>query len=481
MRHLPVVTFLTLAVASSAFAATGPSSSQTPYIVGLTGAVTTTSLLTVGDTPGTPGASLSGYQMVGLPDGLGLLDNENGTFTVFMNHELGSGAGGVRLHGSSGAFVSEWTIRKSDFLALNGADLIQNLSLASGTTALNRLCSADLAALTAFYNPATGLGTTDRLVLNGEEGGTSRAFAHITTGAAKGSSYHLPLLGTQSWENLLANPAAMNTTLVMGNADATGGKLYAYVGSKTAVGNDITRAGLTNGTTYAVQVQGVSSETQAGNVGITQGTSKPFSLVTSGGTGWLRPEDGAWNPSNPSQYYFVTTDSFNGKPRLWRLNYEDVSNPTAGGTVDLVVDGASFGAQMFDNLTITKDGHLFIQEDPGGQNYLARIWMYDLNANTFQAIATHDAARFAPGGANFLTVDEESSGIIDASDILGPGWLLLDVQAHYGTTSALVEGGQLLAMHVDYASLGAGAPVPEPASLTLLAAAALGLLRRRRR
>jgi len=48
------------------------------------------------------------------------------------------------------------------------------------------------------------------------------------------------------------------------------------------------------------------------------------------------------------------------------------------------------------------------------------------------------------------TQDEESSGIIDASDILGRGWFLLDVQAHkLSADPELVEGGQLLALFVD--------------------------------
>jgi len=31
-------------------------------------------------------------------------------------------------------------------------------------------------------------------------------------------------------------------------------------------------------------------------------------------------------------------------------------------------------------------------------------------------------------------------------NILGPGWFLLDVQAHYNISGELVQGGQLLAM-----------------------------------
>ncbi|HEX5655731.1 MAG TPA: hypothetical protein VFX59_00990, partial [Polyangiales bacterium] len=51
------------------------------------------------------------------------------------------------------------------------------------------------------------------------------------------------------------------------------------------------------------------------------------------------------------------------------------------------------------------------------------------------------------GAPGFLTQDEEASGIIDASALLGNGWYLLDTQAHYNIGDAeLVEGGQFQAL-----------------------------------
>ena len=56
------------AVTAVAFAAgsadTGPSSSQSPYVLPSQSGVVTKSILTVGD-------SVGGYRMVGIPDGLG--------------------------------------------------------------------------------------------------------------------------------------------------------------------------------------------------------------------------------------------------------------------------------------------------------------------------------------------------------------------------------------------------------------------------
>jgi hypothetical protein len=88
---------------------------------------------------------------------------------------------------------------------------------------------------------------------------------------------------------------------------------------------------------------------------------------------------------------------------------------------------------------------------PCSSAHLARIVEYDIETGNLTEVAKHDPDRFGdlnlPGVAPF-NPDEESSGIIDASSILGEGWYLLDDQAHYALGGELVEGGQLLAMHI---------------------------------
>ena len=171
-------------------------------------------------------------------------------------------------------------------------------------------------------------------------------------------------------------------------------------------------------------------------------------------TRFNRPEDGAWDPSNPSDFYFVTTVSFDGASRLWRLHFNDPANPAAGGTISMLLDGSESGGtperfHMLDNITVNGDDQLILQEDPGNQAYLARVRLYDVGSDTLTQIAEHDPARFAPPTPAPFNQDEESSGVIDVSDLLGEGWYLLDVQAHYANSDPeLVEGGQLLAMHV---------------------------------
>ena len=70
---------------------TGPSTTQTPYIVSSLPTVRFVSLLSAGDrVAGAP------TPFVGVPDGIGVFDNGDGTATVLINHELASTAGAVR-------------------------------------------------------------------------------------------------------------------------------------------------------------------------------------------------------------------------------------------------------------------------------------------------------------------------------------------------------------------------------------------------
>lgn len=453
-----------LGALQSAAAQTGGTSS--PYLVPLAPGVVVRTLLTVGDgVTGRPGAAP--YRLVGIPDGLGAFDNGDGTFTLLVNHELGPKQGIPRAHGAPGAFVSRWVVRKSDLAVLHGEDLIRQVVTWNPRAArwnpparglsFSRFCSADLPPLTAFYDPETNLGYPGRLFMNGEEAGTEgRAFAHTLDGA----SYELPGLGKYSFENVVAHPASGRRTVVVGLDDSVGGQVYVYVGEKARSGNPAEKAGLAAGVLYGVKVEGLTRETGAvrlapdtrftlhsfGDVSTWSGARLEAASRQAGVTAFQRPEDGAWDPRRPGDFYFVTTASFAGKSRLWRLRFDDVRRPELGGTVQMLLTGDE-GPRMMDNLTVTARGEILIQEDPGSEPHLARIWRYEIATGALTPVAEHDPARFRPGGAAFLTRDEESSGIIDVSDILGEGWFLLAVQAHYRHPDPeLVEGGQLLAL-----------------------------------
>jgi hypothetical protein len=96
---LPTLAALTTVSVATAEQVTGPSSSQTPYIVPVAQEVDTVSLITVGDSVNLKPHGKTPYRYVGIPDGMGAYDNGDGTFTVLSNHELGAGVGITRAHG----------------------------------------------------------------------------------------------------------------------------------------------------------------------------------------------------------------------------------------------------------------------------------------------------------------------------------------------------------------------------------------------
>jgi hypothetical protein len=434
-------------------------------------------LMTVGDSVNKK-ADGTAYYMVGVPDGLGAYVNDKGQLVVLMNHELKEDAGVVRAHGGKGAFVSQWIFDKNTLNPVKGEDLVKqvfvwddNLDsyLPSRDAAFSRLCSADLPALSAFYNAQSGKGYNGRIFMNGEEATPNgRAFAHVATGANAGTSYELPALGRFAMENVLAHPNSGDMTLLAMNNDAMPGQVYFYIGEKQKSGSEVDQAGLTNGKLYGVKTSDAVEDARIGVVGAfvlepmfgdgkATGKSGTDLLADSrerGITAFSRPEDGVWDVKKPNVYYFVTTDKFDGDSRLYKLTFNDIKTPAAGGMVEPVLNGRDIGAQMFDNITMSADGKLYIQEDPGKQAHLASIWEYDPASKKAIKIMVSDAARFTPGQPGFLTTDEENSGILDITALVkdaswfdaGKKYLIGTTQAHYKTDAELVEGGQLYLM-----------------------------------
>lgn len=506
------IALLTLAcgAAIAAETAMGPSTNTDPYVVpsnpALSGLVKTKSILTVGD-------QVNGYRLVGIPDGLGALREERGNFALLVNHEFGQDKGARRAHGATGAFISRWTIRAHDLKVLAGSDLTgspqqvytwdrSRAAYINGPDAWNRFCSADLPKRGAFFH--AGAGTLDRIYLTGEEYDErfpvdaanpdhGRAYAHLVTGEGAGQAWQLARLGRMAFENVLASPHRQNKTVVIGMDDAdrrtdpaatpSPSELYIYVGHKMRNGSPIERAGLTNGDLFGVRVkrQGrfVTEESNTyglgdaasgfiaaarfslhdfGDVSAKSGVQLQDEAIAAGVTRLQRIEDGAWDPrpGRGRDFYFVTTGDFRGAgdsrnlaSRLWRLRFDDIEHPEAGGTIEILLQGHE-GHQMLDNLAIDHRGRILMQEDVGGNDRLGKIWLYDIETARLIEVAAHNPKFFSPGVPDFLTRDEESSGIIDAAHLLGDGWFLLTAQAHYDVGDAeLVEGGQLLALYVD--------------------------------
>ncbi len=222
----------------------GPSTTTEPYMLPTVPGVETISILTVGDT-------INGYRLVGIPDGLGAFKSGRRTFTLLMNHELGGTSGIVRAHRSSGAFVSRWVIDRKTLKVLEGADLTQSTNdvytwdpateaYLQGTTVWERHCSGDLAKRGAYFHD--GLGTRDRIYLNGEEVTQGRGWARIATGPHAGEAWQLPRFGRMAYENAVACPYPQEKTVVVLTDDGAlstaavvndlPSEVYVYIGTK---------------------------------------------------------------------------------------------------------------------------------------------------------------------------------------------------------------------------------------------------------
>jgi hypothetical protein len=498
-----------------ASATTGPSTSTAPYLLpSASGSgYSVTSILTAGDNVQKTGAASGvNYTMGGIPDGLGAYDNGDGTMTVLMNHEWGATVGANHTHNTGattggGAYVSKWVIDKATLTVKSGSDLIQtvngwNTSMGAYSSAanvsFNRFCSADLAKVSAYFDSSTGKGYNGMIFMNGEESGAEgKAYGTVV---ANGAAYELASLGKFSWENSIASPYAQTKTIVMGTDDTSPqGQVYMYVGNKqTFTGtNYVEAAGLVGGNLYGVKVAGlgsVESRTTTftsgaftlhnfGDVSSTSGATLQTSSQANGLTEFLRPEDGAWDTLTNNKFYFVTTDRVNsgaqvGTSRLWAMTFNDIANPENGGNIEMLLNGTE-GGQMFDNMTVDKDGNLILQEDVGNNALIGKVWKYNPTTDALTEILRHDASLFTTSG---LTQDEESSGVIDVTDMFNGvagydtsayRYYLLDTQNHATTGNPVtVEGGQLQLV---------AAPVPVPGAVWLFGSALAGLVGLRRR
>jgi hypothetical protein len=467
---------------------TGPSTSTAPYVIPVADGVRTTSLLTAADT--VPNATAPGsYKEGGIPDGLGAVRADGRRLTLLENHEWGPTAGATpRRHGQKGAYVSKYTLDRKTLEVDDGADFInpgvQYWDYAAGKYALHatapfadafaRFCSGTLSAPGLFYDRDTRLGYKGQLYFANEENGDNgRSFAVTEGGDAK----QLPRLGLFSWENTVPAPTTDESTVVIGNEDAgtnadPTGQLWVYTGTKRSRGDAFARAGLTDGSLQVLAAadpavkndidwrakfgKGTPGRVKLAGIDWRKSGAQQNADAKANGLSLTRVEDGHWDPRHPTDYYFVTTQG--GKDTtaardgggLWRLRLDDVNDPEAGGELTLLLDGSeAIGLNKPDNMTIDAHGNLLLQEDPGGNDHLARVLAYRLSTGVITTLAQFDPDKFAAGAPHLITTDEESSGIIDTEELLGDGTFLFDAQVHAAHPDPdVVEHGQLLRLEV---------------------------------
>jgi len=479
----------TAVVTAVAFAASAFALGAKPvYVLSKNAAVEIKAIATVGD-------AVTGTMVRGIPDGMGAYDNGRGGISLLSVHEVSTTAP-LALKGKSttapwGTSITKFTVSKSTKAVTRVENFMQKINFYNYTTGkyqdtpagaapagatagyfdwgISRFCSATYAPAGTFIH--NGVGYDGGLFLSGEEtGDESRAFAFDEDG----TGYQLPRMGMMSFENIIPSIKPGANTVAMANEDgaATDSQLYVYVGKKQSTGSAIDKAGLTNGDLHVMNIPTIKSDNLFRTT-VGKNKKMPVEFVkvdwntTSSafakesrekGTTMARVEDGHWDPSNPNVYYFLTTES-NKDPiatapnpatptvtrdggALWRLTFKDAQNPAAGAELEMLLNGGeSLYLAKPDNLTVTENGkYLLLQEDPGNNAALARIIAYRVSDGKIAVVAQFDANKFMKGGSEFMTEDEESSGIIDVTKLLAkPGdtnsYFMFNAQVH--TTGAV--------------------------------------------
>lgn len=425
-----------------------------------------------------------------------------------------------------------------DSIHLDGSDVAIDQASDLGAVGFKRFCSANLVEANSF---GAGIGFADRVYLVGEEefsldGGSFFALdvdgraLHEVVGFGKGTWESATIIDTGSADTvsvLLFDDAKAPLYLWVGTkssaADASflernglaqnQGTLYTYI--TPALPENVVSAGSgpdssdllaftqANGLNTAINGSWVDLASVDPNYTELGAPALRQLAVDQGALQLSRIEDGEVNPLNGQQAVFVSTGTteFNKGDlygNVYTLEFgaafgSDGLISGAGDSVlkvvydgDLLVDPTS-GLRNPDNMTISGDGHAYIQEDRangGGTNILngnfgtqeASIWKLEIDPITGES--TGEALRWAqidrtavPTAYGQSQVDStgqpvvdvtaantngvgnwESSGIIDVSTIYGgaPGSLFIaNVQAHnllggnLQGNGYLVEGGQI--------------------------------------
>jgi Bacterial protein of unknown function (DUF839) len=471
-----------------------------PYVVPVGGEYAIRPLFSVADrVPETSNPSRQ-YQMVGIPDGLGAHANGDGTSTLFMNHEFVQATVSEPLVGGPqyrGAFVSKWILdadgdpvsgeRAFDSVFMENTRVGPAAEVGNATPAFARFCSGSLAG--------PGHGFDRWIYLTNEEENAPNTFdgrGGLSVAIYDNEAHALPKLGRFSKENTLVQPNQGVRTVIFSLEDGPAtldNQLYMYVGSKDRSANAsvLARNGLDNGKLYAFRAfdPGRNSErtftsgtvrgewVEIPNAENLTGAQLEVASDAAGAMTFVRPEDGAFNPNNRNEFFFVTTGSSSGADdgvnelgRLYSLRLHP-GNPLKPATLTIVYNadpivaaGGDIGISP-DNVD-TSNRYLMINEDGTTESRAVMaakgrdgsIWRFALTNGPVHAIGIDAStatrvAQLDPPGRDGIPVSPgvwETSGIIDTSAIFGADTWLSDVQAHPPTTApapGTVEDGQL--------------------------------------
>lgn len=461
-----------------------------PYVVPVSPLYAFQPLLSAGDRVPRTSNPDEQFQMVGIPDGMGLYQAPGDSYVLYMNHELGNTVLSEPIVGqplNRGAIVSTLTLDGEgrvttadrayatvwDENALVGPAADVN----NTTPGFARFCSGSLSYKDAGFDRP--------IYLAGEESGGAGTFdglGGLAIAIFDNELHTLPKFGRFPWENTLAQPKKGNgtKTVLMGMEDgpaSTDNQLYMYVGKKERKtgSTPMRRNGLDNGLMYAFvsDTPGMTNEIEftSGSIeGHFEVIANPEDLTdvqleaasdALGAFGFIRTEDGAFDPKNPDIFYFVTTGSATGNQlgRMYKMTL-DSADPTGHAVIELIYNADVLAAQGIDS-PISPDNigvstkYVMINEDgttPSRTRMEAvgregSIWRMDRSDQSMTRIA-----ELNPPGRDAIDVPVsgtwETTGIVEIPGLGKDTWLV-NVQAHSPTAAPAantVEDGQLLLM-----------------------------------
>jgi hypothetical protein len=467
-----------------------------PYAVGIDGDYYTKRLLSVGDTVPETSDPSKQFQMIGIPDGLGAYKEPGGNRVVYLNHELGNTVMSEPVIGeplNRGAIVSKLVLDKKgkvlsgerayDQVFIDDTLVGPAAAADNSTPGFGRFCSGFLAWRDVGFDRPIYL-ANEEVTGSASFDGTGGLVVAIFDNEAHG----LPDHGRFAWENALVRPRTGKWTVVMGMEDGPASQdpaqgnsqLYMYVGKKdrSPGATVLERNGLIGGKLYVFRSTDPAKNSEANfTSGSIEGewveipnardlTDAQLEAASdaAGAMIFARPEDGAFNPRNDDQYFFVTTGEGTGNG-LGRLNSLalDPKNPAAPATLtieynaDEIVAAGGDIALSPDNIDTSRD-YLMINEDGTATSRAVMaakkrdgsIWRFDLGKGGVDVSSALRVAELNPPGRDRVAVNPgiwETSGIIDTADLFGDDTWIFDVQAHSPTAAPApntVEDGQLL-------------------------------------
>lgn len=450
-----VLALLTIGVVgwtASAANTTGFKTAKRPYLVPVEPGVITDPIVSTGDVIG-------GYQMSGIPDGLGAY-KDGGNIQLLMNHELGASFPGTPP--GVDARISKLTIDDKTHSVLAGTYLFNGNLVTEG---FERFCSATLETIngTPYY-------FTGEEAINAGHDGTS-----IAMNAATGAWTATPQFGHIQHENIVPVERIKKFMVVTTDDDFRVGFRSLFL---AYIADSLEDAIAGNGQLYfwkATHASDTPATMHEGDtipgefVPLTQAENASSTTIKTAATGrgafaFSRLEDVATAQQTPGRLYLSDTGKVGDVSETGRIYQMDIdpSDPTKASLTFLLdsLNGARFANP--DNLD-TSAHSLVFQEDRESpfRDIHNRVLVYDFKTGSLRVVARVDPYTGQRNG------QWESSGVINAQTLLGNDWWLLDVQAHpTGTIStenqpgptapgaqpapntARGEDGQLLAVYI---------------------------------